>query len=114
MNVEEVRSYCLQFPHVTECTPFGDTTLVFKVYDKMFALLSLDEVPARLNLKCEPELALQLREQYAWVVGGYHQNKKHWNTILLGGQASSVLLRAWIEHSYRCVWDKLPKSVRER
>ena len=92
-DLADFRAYCLAKPNVTEGTPFGADTLVFKVGGKMFALASLDEVPPRVNLKCDPERALDLRDRYEEVQPGYHMNKKHWNTVELGGGIPEAELR---------------------
>ena len=81
MNAENFRAYCLGKKAATEGSPFGPDNIVFKVKGKMFALLALDEVPPRVNLKCDPDLALELRDRYEQVTPGYHMNKKHWNTV---------------------------------
>ena len=112
MNLEEFREYSLAKPSATESTPFGEDTLVFKVAGKIFALASLDEVPATANLKCDPDLALELRDRYEEVRAGYHMNKKHWNTVELEGAIPNGELRKMIDHSYELVVQSLPKSVR--
>ncbi len=109
MNLEDFREYCLTKPKVTESTPFGPDTLVFKVGGKIFALASLDDVPTHVNLKCDPERALDLRDRYEEVQPGYHMNKKHWNTIELGGRIPTAELRRLIDHSYDLVVASLPK-----
>jgi predicted DNA-binding protein (MmcQ/YjbR family) len=103
MDLEEFREYCLAKPGATEDTPFGPDNLVFKVGGKMFALASLDEIPPRVNLKCDPDRALDLRDRYEEVRPGYHMNKKHWNTVVLGGAMPDRELRDWIDHSYELV-----------
>jgi predicted DNA-binding protein (MmcQ/YjbR family) len=108
MNIEQVRECCISKAGVTEEFPFDDTTLVFKVCDKMFALLSLDE--ARLNLKCDPDRAVELREQFTDVTPGFHMNKKLWNSINLGGDVPDRLIRQWIDDSYMLVAAKLTKA----
>ena len=108
MNIEEIREYCLGKSQVNESFPFGDTTLVFKVSGKIFALLSLDAV--QMNLKCEPDLAIELREQYSSVIPGYHMNKKYWNTILLNGTIPDKLIKDWIDLSYSLVAKKGKKK----
>lgn len=108
MNIEAIRNYCLAKKGASESTPFGPDTLVFKVGGKIFLLLSLDEIPSRINLKCEPETALELREKFDAVLPGYHQNKKHWNTIVLDGSVSDKLIIEWIDDSYELVFKKLP------
>ena len=113
MNIEEIREYCMSKPGVTEGFPFNDTALVFKVAGKMFALLDLSEEQRGISLKCDPELAIELREQHPEVTGAYHFNKKHWNGVDLKGGISNVLIKEWIDHSYQIVLDSLPKSRRE-
>ena len=108
-DLADFRAYCLTKPNATEGTPFGEDTLVFKVGGKMFALASLDEVPPRVNLKCDPECALDLRDRYEEVQPGYHMNKKHWNTVELSGGIPEAELRAMIDHSYDLVAARLPK-----
>ena len=84
MNLEELREYCLSLSHVTEDMPFGEDILVFRICNRIFALTSLESVPLRVSLKCDPERAIELREQYPdKIVAGYHLNKKHWNTVSL-------------------------------
>src|SRR5438034_9883052 len=114
MNVEEFREYCLAKGGVTEGTPFGETVLVFKVSDKMFALAALDEIPATVNLKCDPDVALELRDRYEQVRPGYHMNKKHWNTVEIDHGISETELRKMIDHSYGLVVQSLPKAVRAK
>ena len=103
MNIEEFRDYCLRKPKATEGTPFGESTLVFKIGGKIFAIASLDDLPPHVNLKCDPERALDLRDRYEEVQPGYHMNKKHWNTIELGGRLPETELRALIDHSYELI-----------
>ena len=109
MDAEQFREYCLAKPWVTEGTPFGEDTLVFKVAGKMFALLSLDAMPPRVNLKCDPDRALELRDRYEQVLPGYHMNKKHWNTVILDGAIPSVAIVEMINHSYFLVQSKAKK-----
>jgi predicted DNA-binding protein (MmcQ/YjbR family) len=109
MDVAEFREYCLTKLGATEGTPFGPDVLVFKVSGKMFALATLDEVPTRVNLKCDPDLALELRDRYDQVTPGYHMNKKHWNTVELEGAIPDPELRKMIDHSYDLVARSLPK-----
>ena len=109
MDAEQFREYCLAKPRVTEGTPFGEDTLVFKVAGKMFALLSLDDVPPRANLKCDPDRALELRDRYEQVLPGYHMNKKHWNTVILDGAIRSETIVEMIDHSYDLVRWKAKK-----
>jgi predicted DNA-binding protein (MmcQ/YjbR family) len=111
MNVEEIREYCLSKKGVSESLPFNDTALVFKVADKMFALLDLSGEKRGLSLKCDPELALELREHYPEVTPAYHFNKKYWNGVNLQGNVGDDKLREWIDHSYQVVAAKLPKRI---
>ena len=113
MHIEDLRNYCLAKKGVTEGFPFGEDTLVFKVADKLFALTNLTKIPFSVNLKCEPERALTLREEYEEVKAGYHMNKKHWNTIDFEGHLSQSLLLELIDHSYDLVVQSLSKKVRE-
>jgi predicted DNA-binding protein (MmcQ/YjbR family) len=103
MNIEQLREYCLQLPGSEEGFPFGEETLVFKVNGKIFLLASLDQQPVQFNVKCHPERAIELREQYSSVLPGYHMNKKHWNTIIADGSLSHNLLTAMIDESYSLV-----------
>ena len=112
MNPESLREYCLSLPAVSEEFPFDEQTLVFKVKGKMFALTDVDTF-ASINLKCEPERAVELREQHDSILPGYHMNKKHWNTVLLDGSLGDRLLKEMILDSYRLVVAGLPKKVRE-
>ena len=106
MDIEILRDYCLSKPGAEESLPFGPDTLVFKVKGKIFLLTGLDNEPLRFNVKCDPEKALELREEYACVQPGYHMNKKHWNTIVVNGTVSSRLLKEWIDSSYKLVSGK--------
>ena len=114
MDLELFREYCLKKPQVTEGTPFGEDVLVFKVAGKMFALASLDEIPPTVNLKCDPDLALELRDRFEQVRPGYHMNKKHWNTIEIGTGLPDGEVRKMIDHSYQLVVESLPKAVRAK
>ncbi|QJW89714.1 MmcQ/YjbR family DNA-binding protein [Spirosoma taeanense] len=114
MNTETLREYCIAKPGVTESFPFDEVTLVFKVGGKMFALLDTESRPTTINLKCDPERAVQLREEYAAVTAGYHMNKIHWNTVTLDGSVRSRDMQDWIDHSYELVKKSLPKVVREQ
>jgi len=113
MNIEEIREYCIAKPGVTESFPFNDTALVFKVMNKMFALLDLSEESRGISLKCDPELAIELREQHSEVTPAWHFNKQHWNGVDINGSVSNTLVREWIDHSYSIVVASLPKSKRE-
>src|SRR5205814_73596 len=114
MDAVEFREYCLTKPNATEGTPFGETVLVFKVAGKMFALMSLDETPATVNLKCDPDRALELRDRYEQVRPGYHMNKKHWNTVEIDSGMADTELRKMIDHSYELVVQSLPRTVRAK
>lgn len=112
MNIEEFRIFCLSFQGTTEEMPFDDQVLAFKVMGKIFALTDIDQFES-INLKCDPEKAITLREKYTSVQPGYHMNKKHWNTITTRGELSDQELKHWIRHSYELVRSKLPKKLRE-
>lgn len=113
MNIENFREFCLSKAQVTESFPFDSSTLVFKVCNKMFALTGLNSEEFRINLKCEPELAVQLREEYDCVIPGYHMSKTHWNTVVIDGSVDDDLLVEWINHSYDEVVKTLAKKIRE-
>ena len=112
MDLAAFREYCLRKRGATEGTPFGETVLVFKVAGKIFALAVLDEIPATVNMKCDPDLALALRDQYDQVQPGYHMNKKHWNTVEIDGGIPDGELRKMIDHSYDLVVQRLPRASR--
>jgi len=114
VDLEAFREYCLRKNGATESSPFGEDTIVFKVAGKMFALAALDEIPAMVNLKCDPDLALELRDRYEQVRPGYHMNKKHWNTVELGAGIPETEIRKMIDHSYELVVKGLPKAKREQ
>ena len=103
------REYCLSKTGVTESFPFDEQTLVFKVMDKMFALTNVDNFVS-VNLKCDPEKAVTLREEYEAVTPGYHMNKKHWNTVEINGTIADDLIISWVDHSYNLVVSGLPKA----
>jgi predicted DNA-binding protein (MmcQ/YjbR family) len=107
MNIESLREYCLSKPGVEEALPFGPDTLVFKVNGKIFLLTGLDSPGLRFNVKCNPEKAIELREEFPCVLPGYHMNKKHWNTIVVDGSVNDTQLKEWIDHSYELI---LPKK----
>ncbi len=100
MNIESIRDYCLSMPGVEETLPFGPDTLVYKVKSKIFLLIGLDSEELSFNVKCDPDKALELREEFPCVLPGYHMNKKHWNTIVVDGSVSAKQLKEWINHSY--------------
>jgi len=112
-NKESFRLYCLNKKAVTESFPFDETTLVFKVAGKMFALLSLDAVDLRVNLKCNPDKAIELREQYTGIIPGFHMSKKHWNTLIADGSFNHELFKELTDHSYNLVVQSLTKKIRK-
>ena len=113
MDLELFRNYCLSLQGVTEEMPFGDTTLVYKVEGKMFALTGI-ELFTSINLKCDPEEAIELRERYQAVQPGYHMNKQHWNTVLIDHSIPDQQLLVWTKKSYDLVVAKLPKKIRDQ
>jgi len=112
MNIESFRKYCLTKKAVTESFPFDEVTLVFKVANKIFALTSLDTPVLRVNLKCDPYRAVELREEYPSITPGFHMNKKHWNTLNVDGSFKVELLKDLVDHSYELVVKSLPKKIR--
>ena len=112
MNIEELREYCLHKKGVTEDFPFDEKTLVFKVLGKMFALCGLEHQPSRVNLKCDPERSIELREEYDGLIyGGYHMSKKHWNTIEITNLPAQLIIEL-IDHSYDLVVKKMPVKLK--
>ncbi len=112
MNIEEYRNFCLSLKATSEDLPFDANTLVFKVKNKMFALTNI-ETFASINLKCDPENAILLREKYQAVNPGFHMNKKHWNTITVDGTIPNKLILEWTKDSYNLVISKLPKKTQK-
>ena len=113
MDIEALRELCLAKKGSTEDFPFGEDTLVYKVAGKMFALCSLNENPFQLSLKCDPERAVTLREEFPrQISGAYHMNKKHWNS-LLAEQLPADLVKDLVNHSYDLVVKGLPKKLRD-
>lgn len=112
MHIEQFREFCLSLKGVTEEFPFGEETLVYKVMGKMFALTDITSFES-VNLKCDPEIAIELRERYDGVTPGYHMNKKHWNTVDMHAGISDKLIHSWIKDSYDLVVASLPKKVKE-
>ena len=112
MNLEDIRNHCIKKQAVTEEFPFDNETLVFKVAGKAFLLTHISN-PESINLKCDPEIALELREKYDTILPGYHMNKKHWNTVFLKGHYGNKEILAWIDHSYDLVFSGLPLKVRQ-
>ncbi len=111
MTHERLRTLCLAQPAATEDQPFGEDTLVFRVGGKIFALLALDAFPPRVNLKCDPEQAAELRERYEAVLPGYHMNKRHWNTVVCDGTVPGDELAEMVAHAYSLVRASLPRKV---
>ncbi|MCW1886746.1 MmcQ/YjbR family DNA-binding protein [Luteolibacter flavescens] len=114
MDLPEVIAHFLSKPGAEETTPFGPEVLVYKVAGKMFALTMPEDFPSRINLKCNPERAVLLRDEYSAVLPGYHMNKRHWNTVLLDGSLPPSLVGELIDHSYDLVVAGLPKSQRAK
>ena len=112
MNIETFRKFCLSLKGVTEEFPFDDQTLVYKVMGKIFALADVDFFES-INLKCDPEEAIELRERYPAVIPGYHMNKMHWNTVKMDGSIPDKLVCEWIIKSYTLVVEKLPARLRK-
>lgn len=113
MNIEEFREYCLAKKGVTESFPFDADTLVFKVGGKMFALTNLSDFNGGIALKCEPEKAIQLREEFPEEVeGAYHMNKKHWNNVKPNGSIPDLVIKEWVDQSYLLVFNSLTRSQR--
>ena len=112
MDLEKIRSYCLKKKGVTETLPFDEETPVYKVMGKMFLLSNLTP-PVSINIKCDPELAVEFRERYEAVTPGFHMNKTHWNTVLLDGTVPDKYIFEWIDMSYNLVVASLPRKVRE-
>ncbi len=113
MDIETIRDYCLAKKEVEEGFPFGETTLVFKVKGKIFLLAGLDNPVLQFNVKCDPEKAIEWREQFVAVQPGYHMNKKLWNTVIVDGSIPGRTLREMIDDSYRLVVLSLPKKAQE-
>ncbi|HRN26366.1 MAG: MmcQ/YjbR family DNA-binding protein [Ignavibacteriaceae bacterium] len=114
MNLESITNYCLSKKGAIEDFPFDEDTLVFKVAGKIFTLIPLEKIPLQINLKCDPEKAIELRENFEEVQPGWHMSKNHWNTILLDGNIRWGDLKEWIDHSYDEVVKGLKKSEREK
>lgn len=113
MHIESFRAYCLSLPQVGEYQPYGPNTLAFTIGGKHFALVSLDATPYRVNLKCDPDKAQTLRQQYDTIEPGYHMNKQHWNSIFPDqGELPESLVKELVNHSYELVKAKLPAKTR--
>ncbi|HMN88627.1 MAG TPA: MmcQ/YjbR family DNA-binding protein [Saprospiraceae bacterium] len=113
MDIETFRAYCLAKKGVEETFPFDDVTLVFKVMGKIFAITGLDNSTFTVNLKCDPNRAIELREQYPEVQPGWHMNKQHWNTVSFEGSLGDRSLKELIDHSYDLIIKSLPKKIRQ-
>ena len=111
MNIEEFRTYCLSKKHVSESFPFDQQTLVFKVGDKMFSLTSLEKHPTSVNLKCDPERAIELRDSHSEITAGYHMSKKHWNTVSFHSDVNDKMMCDLINDSYDLVFSSLTKKI---
>lgn len=112
MYLDEIRTYCLSKPGTTESFPFDEVSPVYKVIDKIFCIASL-EPPHSVNLKCDPERAVDLRERYQAITPGWHMNKTHWNTVYLQKGLPDMLIKELIDHSYDLIATKLKKSDKE-
>ena len=112
MNIDILREYCVTKPGVTESFPFDSVTLVFKVGGKMFALADIEKQPLEIALKCDPEKAVQLRDEFDAVQPGFHLNKTHWNTVTANNSLRNSQIFEWIDHSYTLVHNSLPKAIR--
>lgn len=106
MNIEQLDHYAQSLTNVECYQPFGPETLVYKTNGKMFLLVAIDESPLRINVKCNPELAIELREQYEAILPGYHMNKKHWNTVVIDGSIPAQKLKEFIQHSHHLITNK--------
>ncbi len=112
MTLDTLRTLCLSMPQAEETQPFGPDVLVYKVAGKMFALTVPEDFPPRVNLKCDPERALELRDEHESILPGYHMNKRHWNTVVLDGSVPAVLVREMVRHSYDLVVAGLSAKAR--
>lgn len=113
MDIQSFREYCLALPHTTEDFPFDENVLVFRIGGKIYALCDIEEFSG-VNLKCNPERAVELREQHDGIIAGYHMSKKHWNTVDTTGLVPTPLLLELTRHSYDLVKASLPKKLREQ
>ncbi|MEM6821104.1 MAG: MmcQ/YjbR family DNA-binding protein [Verrucomicrobiota bacterium] len=113
-EIEHLHEAMLAYPETDVSEPFGPGPLVYKVADKMFAIMNPEKIPVMLNLKCDPERALELRDEYPSIESGYHMNKKHWNSVHLDGSVPDSLILELIDHSFDCVLAKQSKHFRER
>ncbi len=113
MNIEEFQDYCMSKKGVEATFPFDETTLVFKVVGKIFAITGLEAEEFRVNLKCDPEWSVELREEHEDIIPGWHMNKQHWNTVYFERELSDKFLRQLIDHSYDLIVKSLPKKKKE-
>ena len=111
VDLEKIIIYAMSKPMVSEDTPFGPQTLVYRVNRKIFLFVSIDEIPNRISVKCNPELAIELREMYDFVIGGYHLNKQHWNTIILKNNVNFDFLKEQIDNSYNLIVNTFSKKL---
>jgi predicted DNA-binding protein (MmcQ/YjbR family) len=114
LNLEDIRMYCLQKPFTTEDMPFGEDTLAFRVMNKIFLLTGLTNNELSVNMKCDPDHAIELRERYTDILPGYHMNKRWWNTVRANGEVPDKLFLDLIDHSYALVVKGLPRSLKEQ
>lgn len=112
MNIDFFREYCLSKPGSTEDTPFDENTLCFRVGGKIFAIIDIHDFES-VNLKCDPEKALSLREEHVGIEPGYHMNKKHWNTVSFNGSVPDKMILQLVDHSYLLVFNGLPQKVKK-
>jgi len=113
-EIETIHEALLAYPETEVSEPFGPGALVYKVADKMFALMSPEKVPVMLNLKCDPDRAIELRDEYDSIQPGYHMNKKHWNSVYLDGGVPDEVVLDLVHHSFSCVLAKQSKAFRQR
>ena len=109
MNIEQIHEYALSMEGAEETTPVGDNVIVYKVNNKMFLLLPLNTAPVQFNAKCDPDTAIELRDQYSCIIPGYHMSKKHWNTVIIDGTLTARQLKDFILDSYNLVAPKKKK-----
>ncbi|WP_018970747.1 MmcQ/YjbR family DNA-binding protein [Rubritalea marina] len=112
MHADELREYLIAKPHSEECSPFGDEVLVYKLGGKIFAILGFDGGEMRCNLKCDPDRALELRDTHAFIIPGYHMNKRHWNTLLMGPGVDAAIIAELVDHSYELIHASLTRKQR--
>lgn len=112
MNLNDILEYCERLKGSQEKMPFGEDNLVYTVHDKMFIIIDIADF-SMINLKCDPEYAIELRERYEHIIPGYHMNKKHWNSIIFPNSIPSSIIKDLILHSYQLIVKSLPKKIRE-